>query len=115
MERFSLATGVPCAPLQSVDYGSIENVCEVYECDANYSCQPGYMLEGINRIACMASGNWSAPAPTCLGECILMLIYSALKREEPLIYITCHCKSVETDHNLFFYVTKLLIIYYFHL
>ena len=30
-----------------------------------FSCSPGYILYGNNTIVCLASGNWSSPAPHC--------------------------------------------------
>ncbi|NXM87411.1 CR2 protein, partial [Oenanthe oenanthe] len=33
----------------------------------NYSCDPGYSLQGQASIYCTDSGNWSLPLPQCAG------------------------------------------------
>lgn len=33
---------------------------------AIYRCPMGYMLQGTENATCLASGNWSSPAPTCI-------------------------------------------------
>ncbi|NWY64020.1 CR2 protein, partial [Erithacus rubecula] len=33
----------------------------------NYSCDPGYSLQGQASIYCTHSGNWSLPLPQCAG------------------------------------------------
>uniref|UniRef100_A0A1B0AZJ9 Locomotion-related protein Hikaru genki n=1 Tax=Glossina palpalis gambiensis TaxID=67801 RepID=A0A1B0AZJ9_9MUSC len=32
---------------------------------AIYRCPPGFRVDGIANATCLASGNWSSPAPTC--------------------------------------------------
>ena len=50
-------------------HGSIDEPCEVYECEASYSCDAHYVMDGSSVISCEAAGEWSDEPPVCLGEC----------------------------------------------
>ena len=44
---------------------------------ATYSCDAGYAVQGNTTRTCLASGSWSATAPTCEKGCIMLAsIYS---------------------------------------
>lgn len=32
-----------------------------------YSCDQGYLLEGVALLVCTAAGTWSQPTPACTG------------------------------------------------
>ena len=36
-----------------------------------YSCRPGYMVEGVALRQCQSNGEWSGIAPVCIGEMCL--------------------------------------------
>ena len=36
--------------------------------NATYSCDNGFLLQGVNRRVCTSGGEWSGSAPTCQGE-----------------------------------------------
>ena len=33
-----------------------------------YLCDLGYRAQGASTLTCQASGDWSAPTPTCVGK-----------------------------------------------
>ncbi|XP_053106932.1 P-selectin isoform X5 [Hemicordylus capensis] len=58
-----------CHTLQSPNKGRM-NCSHLYEefayqSTCEFACEPGFVLAGTNATHCLASGNWSAPLPTC--------------------------------------------------
>ncbi|XP_053106930.1 P-selectin isoform X3 [Hemicordylus capensis] len=58
-----------CHTLQSPNQGRMN--CShpfeefAYQSTCEFACEPGFVLAGTNATHCLASGNWSAPLPTC--------------------------------------------------
>ncbi|XP_012938062.1 sushi, von Willebrand factor type A, EGF and pentraxin domain-containing protein 1 [Aplysia californica] len=57
---------VTCPALDTPDNGSVDVLGERFSDWAQYECDPGYKLEGVNRRTCQADGTWSDEAPECV-------------------------------------------------
>ena len=55
---------VECPDLTSPEHGMVSYNTHVYESAAQYSCDPGFRLNGPDIATCLWDGNWSDP-PTC--------------------------------------------------
>ncbi|XP_065189567.1 sushi, von Willebrand factor type A, EGF and pentraxin domain-containing protein 1-like [Sycon ciliatum] len=53
------------APLTPPMNGNISNGDNVFFSIREYSCSPGYELQGAKSTACQTNGNWSVSPPTC--------------------------------------------------
>ena len=56
---------VLCSVLQDPINGSVEYSGVNAGSVAQYSCDEGFMLEGVTIRVCQADGLWSGDAPTC--------------------------------------------------
>lgn len=61
----TITSQAPSVPLISMDYLSEEYSNLPVGAKANYKCDDGYELFGSQVIQCLATGKWSAPAPSC--------------------------------------------------
>ena len=41
---------------------------------ANYSCEIGYEINGNPTRFCQPNGIWSGSQPSCIGECLIIII-----------------------------------------
>ncbi|KAH3889329.1 hypothetical protein DPMN_013383 [Dreissena polymorpha] len=56
-----------CGPLINPINGTVLTVDGTeYQKSAQYSCNLGYKISGVSTRTCLASGTWSASAPTCV-------------------------------------------------
>ena len=55
---------VECPDLTNPEHGVVSYDTHVYESAAEYSCDPGFRLNGPDIATCLWDGNWSDP-PTC--------------------------------------------------
>jgi hypothetical protein len=61
---------VDCGPLNDPVSGTVSASPTTYGSTANYTCNTGFGLSGSATRTCLADGNWSDTAPTCvLGDC----------------------------------------------
>ena len=62
---------VTCPIVSSPTHGSISltSVQLVLGTQVRFSCDTGFHLDGDKVLFCTEHGNWSAPLPTCTGEC----------------------------------------------
>ncbi|XP_069497395.1 P-selectin-like [Ambystoma mexicanum] len=60
---------VKCGPLPNPSQGDIRCVHPFdefsYDSTCEFGCKEGFLLKGLKRLRCDASGNWSALTPTC--------------------------------------------------
>ncbi|XP_026741573.1 CUB and sushi domain-containing protein 3 isoform X1 [Trichoplusia ni] len=59
---------VQCAEPPQLQNGRVSFNSSTFGSMAEYSCTRGFKLQGEKRIACLASGLWDKPAPTCIPE-----------------------------------------------
>ena len=64
---------VECTPLFNVPYGHVHyssvDTTKILPGDlVTYSCDPPYLLEGVEYRICMKNGSWSEEQPVCIGE-----------------------------------------------
>ncbi|XP_066480245.1 P-selectin [Tiliqua scincoides] len=68
-EKTPVCEAMRCHRLQSLNQG--RTACShpigefAYRSTCDFACEPGFALVGTNATSCLASGNWSAPLPTC--------------------------------------------------
>ncbi|KAB0373534.1 hypothetical protein FD755_015193 [Muntiacus reevesi] len=56
-----ITCGHPGNPAHGLTNGSEFNLNDV----VNFTCSPGYLLQGASRAQCRSNGQWSSPLPTC--------------------------------------------------
>ena len=61
----SLLTGVECSKPPPFSNGVVSGHGNRYPTILTHICYKGYLRKGGKNVKCMASGNWSAPFPTC--------------------------------------------------
>ena len=54
--------------LPDPENGAVTVVDNIPGSTADYSCDPGYILEGDSQRTCQEIGEWSGTAPTCRSE-----------------------------------------------
>lgn len=59
---------VMCDELPDVDNGQIQLDSPDVGNVANYSCDQGYVLLGVQRRTCTEDGSWSDIEPSCIRE-----------------------------------------------
>ena len=60
-----------CVPPPPVEQGYVVAVQKTeYEVDydIHYLCKKNFLLDGPQKVTCLANGEWSAPPPHCRGE-----------------------------------------------
>ena len=60
----AITCGHPGNPAHGLTNGSEFNLNDV----VNFTCNPGYLLQGASRAQCRSNGQWSSPLPTCRGR-----------------------------------------------
>ena len=63
-----LSLVVDCGDLTSPINGELMISLTTYLSNANYSCDSGYNLVGVNQRTCTAAGTWTDGEPTCQSE-----------------------------------------------
>ena len=63
-----LSLVVDCGDLTSPVNGELMISLTTYPSNANYSCDSGYNLVGVNQRTCTAAGTWTDGEPTCQSE-----------------------------------------------
>ena len=61
-------TVVDCGALTDPDNGQVSTSTTIYTSTADYTCNTGYNLVGVNERTCTAAGTWTDGEPTCLSE-----------------------------------------------
>ena len=64
----SVCAAVDCEILTDPDNGDVMFITTTYLSIANYSCDPGYNLVGVNQRICTSAGTWNNGEPTCQSE-----------------------------------------------
>ncbi|XP_078667428.1 sushi, von Willebrand factor type A, EGF and pentraxin domain-containing protein 1-like [Branchiostoma floridae x Branchiostoma belcheri] len=58
-------TPIQCETLKVPSNGAISTAATSYQTVVNFTCNPGYVLNGTTNTTCQANGTWSSPFPTC--------------------------------------------------
>ena len=61
-------TVVDCGSLTDPDNGQVSTTTTTYTSNADYTCDTGYSLAGVNQRNCTAAGTWTDGEPTCDSE-----------------------------------------------
>ena len=61
-------TVVDCGALTDPDNGQVSATTTTYTGTANYTCNTGYNLVGVDQRNCTAAGTWTDGEPTCQSE-----------------------------------------------
>ena len=70
----SLLAVVNCGPLSNIPNGAVDTSGGTnYKCTAVYTCDTGYVLNGMVARTCQVDGMWSGNEPTCDGNLKLKL------------------------------------------
>ncbi len=64
-----LSLAVDCDSLTNPTNGMVNTSTTTFMSTANYTCDPGYMLDGDMTRTCGATGVWSGTDLTCACEC----------------------------------------------
>ncbi|XP_037681324.1 P-selectin isoform X2 [Choloepus didactylus] len=60
---------IQCPPLKTPEQGSMNCLHSAeefqYQSSCHFGCEEGFALVGTEEVQCMASGEWTAPAPVC--------------------------------------------------
>ncbi|XP_032884024.1 P-selectin-like isoform X2 [Amblyraja radiata] len=64
-----------------------------YSSTCSFSCQDGFALRGVSRIECAATGQWTAPVPTCQD------IQCATLEDQEQMTMTCSESSAPFSYN----------------
>lgn len=57
---------VQCSPLYPPPYGHLDSSNFTFGSVVNFSCLPGFMLDGLLNLSCGANKNWTSLPPTCI-------------------------------------------------
>ena len=61
-------TVVDCGPLTDPDNGQVSAATTTYTSTADYTCNTGYNLFGVDQRNCTAAGTWTSGEPICQSE-----------------------------------------------
>ena len=58
-----------CGPLNNITNGMVNTSSgTTFMNTATYTCDPGYMLVGVDSRTCLFNGEWSITPPVCNGK-----------------------------------------------
>ena len=63
----SVFAAIQCEEPEPPEHGSVTGSVFTFGASVNYTCDPGYSIEGPSRRTCTQAG-WSGQWPTCNGE-----------------------------------------------
>lgn len=86
---FSLSTVLQCDNLTNPAHGQVILSSLVLDSQANYSCNQGYKLSGVEVRTCQANELWSGSEPTCEGKQVIILHYVLLISLYYMHYVLC--------------------------
>ena len=49
----------------TIEHGTVTAPTLIYGSTANYNCNPGYELNGLETRTCVAGGTWNGSDPAC--------------------------------------------------
>ena len=61
-------TVVDCGTLTAPTNGQVMLMATTYTSTADYTCDTGYNLVGVNQRTCTSAGTWTDGEPTCQSE-----------------------------------------------
>ncbi|XP_019617399.1 PREDICTED: E-selectin-like [Branchiostoma belcheri] len=56
---------IQCPTVTAQANGAISTTATSYQTVVNFTCNPGYVLNGTTNTTCQANGTWGNPVPTC--------------------------------------------------
>ena len=59
---------IDCGNLLAPDNGDIMITTTTLESLANYTCNTGFRLDGVDQRVCLSNGSWSDDAPSCISK-----------------------------------------------
>ena len=65
---FHKTLAIDCGALTDPTNGQVIFTATTYLNTANYTCNTGYNLVGVDQRICTAAGTWSDGEPTCQSE-----------------------------------------------
>ena len=68
--------GILCPALKAIKFGKIRVSGRKPGERADYSCNAGYDLMGVEWRKCQDNGQWTGEAPTCESECTASMCLS---------------------------------------
>ncbi|XP_066548802.1 E-selectin [Amia ocellicauda] len=90
---------ITCQSPEAVSHGAVQCSTPMesqhYNSSCQFSCEPGFVLEGAERLQCTASGLWSAHSPACKAvRCAVLsedMVMNCSHPLEPFAYMSeCH-------------------------
>ena len=93
MNVISTFTAILCPDLSDPDNGQVFVTGNTPTSTANYVCDSGYLLDGVETRVCQSNGRWSDRPPVCRGN-----VYTLLKRSELVstLNMTYNCLSLSS-------------------
>ena len=67
LDKF-ISTGTDCGPLEAPRNGEVDLTGTIAGSTAAYTCNEGFILEGVRFRECVESGKWSGEEPDCTGK-----------------------------------------------
>ncbi|XP_053321831.1 sushi, von Willebrand factor type A, EGF and pentraxin domain-containing protein 1 [Spea bombifrons] len=78
-EQAPLCDPINCGPPEDISYGLLTSSGFNYNEYVEYSCFPGYEIQGSPSRQCLATGLWSGSPPTCIPcECPTPVIHNGV-------------------------------------
>ena len=99
---YTQSAAVDCGSLNSPENGDVDLPGTSFDSIAQYSCNLGYLLVGVESRQCQANRTWSDESPICEGLFILLFVvlinlYSDMKLH--LLFIAVDCGSLNDPDN----------------
>ncbi|XP_078667358.1 uncharacterized protein LOC144909170 [Branchiostoma floridae x Branchiostoma belcheri] len=76
-----------CPTLTAPANGALSTTATIYQTVVNYTCNPGYVLNGTTNTTCQANGTWGNPVPTCTPNIALS---STATSYQTVVNFTCN-------------------------
>ena len=61
-------TRIACPNLENPENGRVTVTGSSFQAQAQYECNDGFRLNGLDVLVCLISGQWSSLPPTCDGK-----------------------------------------------